>query len=271
MAARTAKKKTATTRKRLYAAPALEKGLDVLELLSREEQGLTVSEIARRLERSVSELFRMLVVLEQRGYIHAPPESDRYRLTLKLFSLAHRFRPLQRLTSVATPLMRALAFKLEQSCHLVIYYEGKGHVVAQQDSPSERILSIRLGAEVPLVDSCSGHVLLAYADTESRGAMLAKIPGYHRKPGKRELEAMVKRVSERGCEVISSAQIQGVTDIGYPVFDHTGTCIAALVVPFFFYLDGSHPVDVASAQVLVRDAAGELSAALGREAPPTTD
>jgi DNA-binding IclR family transcriptional regulator len=156
--------KIATTRKQKYAAPALEKGLDILELLSREEQGLSVSEIARRLGRSVSELFRMLVVLEHRGYIYIPPESDRYRLTLKLFSLAHRFRPIQRLTSVATPLMRMLAFKLEQSCHLVIYYEGKGHVVAQQDSPSERILSVRLGAEVPLVDSCSGHVLLSYAD-----------------------------------------------------------------------------------------------------------
>ena len=45
-----------------YSAPALEKGLDILELLSKQEAGLTQSEISRALGRSVSEIFRMLVV-----------------------------------------------------------------------------------------------------------------------------------------------------------------------------------------------------------------
>ena len=51
-----------------YTAPALEKGLDILELLSSTDAGLSLSEIARDLGRSVSEIFRMLVVLQQRGY-----------------------------------------------------------------------------------------------------------------------------------------------------------------------------------------------------------
>lgn len=254
-----------STRKREYAAPALEKGLDVLELLSREEQGLTVSGIAQRLGRSVSELFRMLVVLEQRGYIYTPPGSDRFQLTLKLFELAHRFRPIQRLSSVATPIMRELAFRLEQSCHLVIYYEGKGHVVVQQDAPAERILSVRLGAEVPLLDGCSGHLLLAYAGPEIRAAMISKIPKHHRRPRKQEVDEIVARVKGCGNEIMASAQIQGVTDIGYPVFDHTGGCIAALVVPFFLFLDGSHSVDFDMVQPQVGEAANQISRALGWE------
>jgi len=56
-----------------YTAPALEKGLDILERLSLSETGLSLSEIARDLGRSVSEIFRMLVVLEQRGYISQSP------------------------------------------------------------------------------------------------------------------------------------------------------------------------------------------------------
>src|SRR5579875_1549790 len=67
-----------------YAVPALEKGLDVLELLARQSQGLTKSQLARELNRTVSEIFRMLVCLERRGYI-APVEEDRYSLTLRLF------------------------------------------------------------------------------------------------------------------------------------------------------------------------------------------
>ena len=52
-----------------YAAPALDKGLDILELLASETEGLTRSEISRRLGRTVGELFRMMVCLEERGYI----------------------------------------------------------------------------------------------------------------------------------------------------------------------------------------------------------
>ena len=46
--------------------------------------GLTKSEISRELKRTVSEIFRMLLCLERRGYI-AQVESERYALTLKLF------------------------------------------------------------------------------------------------------------------------------------------------------------------------------------------
>jgi hypothetical protein len=50
-----------------YSAPALEKGLDVIELLAAEQHGLTLQEIARRLERTATELFRMLDVLVRRA------------------------------------------------------------------------------------------------------------------------------------------------------------------------------------------------------------
>lgn len=252
-----------TTAQRVYSAPALEKGLDILELLAGEESGLTLSGIASRLERSVSELFRMLVVLERRGYVHTAGGSDKYVATLKLFELAHRFRPVQRLSAVAAPLMRDLSYRCEQSCHLVIYYEGKGHVVAQQDSPSERILSVRLGAEAPLIDSCSGHLILAYATHQERAAMIDRIPRHHRRPSRAEVDKVVERVLRQGYELVNSAQIGNVRDIGYPVFDHTGHLMASLVVPFISYLDDSHPIDIDRAREMTANAALLISRAMG--------
>ena len=70
---------------RKYRAPALEKGLDVLELLSAHGQPLTPSQMSATLGRSVSELFRMIQVLEFRGYIEQ--SSDGYRLTNRLFTV----------------------------------------------------------------------------------------------------------------------------------------------------------------------------------------
>src|SRR5215472_10472639 len=69
MKERRSKREVGHTSKMSYAAPALEKGLDILELLGRQRDGLTKSQLARSLDRSASEIFRMLVCLEQRGYV----------------------------------------------------------------------------------------------------------------------------------------------------------------------------------------------------------
>ena len=73
--------------KRYYPTPALEKGLDILELFASTPEGMTVSEVARRLNRTMSEIFRMLLCLEHRGYLAQSGNKDRYHLTLKLFRL----------------------------------------------------------------------------------------------------------------------------------------------------------------------------------------
>lgn len=259
-----AKNKAAPTKRRkTYSAPALEKGLAILELLAGESEGLKLSDIARRLDRSVGELFRMLVVLEQCGYVCTIDGTDTYILTLKMFDLSHRFPPIKRLLSVAAPIMKALSYTIGQSCHLTVYYEGKGHVVAQQDSPSERIFSVRLGAEVSLFNSCSGHVLLAFADEDERLRMLAKIPSVHKKPGNAAIKKLVSKVRAQGFENIVSLQIQGVQDIGFPVFDYTGKVVAALVVPFVSYLDGSHKIVIYEAIEEIKSASEAISNTLG--------
>ena len=257
------KNDSGTARRKHYRAPALEKGLDVLELLAREPQGLTIGELAHRLGRTVGELFRMVVVLEQRSYIQTREESDTYVLTLRMFEMSHRFPPVARLTTTAGPIMKKLSHYTGQSCHMVIYYEGQGHVVAQCDAPTDRIMSIRLGAVAPLLNSCSGHILLAFADEEERAMMLAEIPGPKHKPRAREIDRMVKRVREQGNEIVASAQVQGVTDIGFPVFGHAGYVAAALVMPFLDYLDGSHSVSAARAAELTEAAAKDISTGLG--------
>ena len=70
-----------------YRAPALEKGLDVLELLAAQTEPMTLTAIVNQLGRSHGELFRMVQVLEHRGYIEQESGGEGYRLTDRLFSL----------------------------------------------------------------------------------------------------------------------------------------------------------------------------------------
>src|SRR5438445_10632879 len=154
-----------------YAVPALDKGLDILELLARESDGLTLNEIARLLDRTSSELFRMVNALCRRGYIGQ--HDDRYVLTLKLFELAHRHKPIKSLTAAAAPLMRDLAHRALQSCHLTVFHAGRVMVVAEIDSPERWAFGLKVGAQVGLTDTASGYVLLAFQDEAGRSAMIA--------------------------------------------------------------------------------------------------
>ena len=82
-------------------APALDKGLDLIEALAAESGGLSQKQIAERVGRSVGEIFRMLGVLEQRGCVSRDPVTAEYTLTLQLFRVAAQFPPTKRLQQAA--------------------------------------------------------------------------------------------------------------------------------------------------------------------------
>ncbi|MFA7666949.1 MAG: helix-turn-helix domain-containing protein [Burkholderiaceae bacterium] len=119
---------------RRYSAPALEKGLEILEALSETSQGYTLRQLAEVLGRNVNEIFRMVVVLRQAGYIQVD-DGDRHTLTLKMFRLAHRQPPLERLMQISQPLLAELAERTRQSCQLMLYRRDRVVVVGQANSP----------------------------------------------------------------------------------------------------------------------------------------
>lgn len=104
-----------------YRAPALEKGLDILERLAIATRPMTVNDIRAALGRSYGELFRMVQVLEHRGYIEQDPQGAGYRLTDRLFSLGMHQPMTLSLVELALPEMRRLAQETGQSCHLAVH------------------------------------------------------------------------------------------------------------------------------------------------------
>src|SRR5207244_13171901 len=147
---------------RQYPAPALEKGLDILELFASEPGGLSKSDVARRLGRTVSEIFRMLLCLEERGYISQSRDGERYRLTLRLFKLAQEHPPTKRMITEALPIMQQVAHEINQSCHLGALAGGQVVIVGQVDSQASSVFDVRTGAVIDLMRVATGHVILAH-------------------------------------------------------------------------------------------------------------
>ncbi len=248
------------SRARSYAAPALEKGIDIIELLADAETGLTVSEIAQQLKRRMSELFRIIVVMERRGWLQKDPETSRYSVTYHVLKLAHRGTPAQSLTLAAGPVMNDLSQLINQSCHLVVRMGNQGLVILRHENQQRHAnLSVRQGAVIDLHTSCSGHVLLAHLDPEERARLLR---GKSRAV-RSNLEKILERVARRGYELHRSPITAGVTDISYPIRGFDGKVVAALTVAYLHVLDDSLPATVEQTRVLLERAARRISQALG--------
>lgn len=243
-----------------YTAPALEKGLDILELLSGRREALTLGQIAEALGRSRGEIFRMVAVLERRGFIARGAE-DGYALTNHLFDLGMRHPAVRGLVGAARPEMAALAAAIGQSCHLAVVSRGHNVVIDRAEGGGDESFAVALGYRRSLADSTSGRVLLAFQAPARREALLAPVraepPRGYDEPAL--LEALA-RIHARGYELAPSRSVVGITDIGAPVRDASGAALAALTVPFVNRADGDN--DLPGATEAVVAAARRISEAL---------
>jgi DNA-binding IclR family transcriptional regulator len=246
-----------------YSAPALEKAIDIIELLADEESGLTVSEISQQLGRRMSELFRIIIVMERRGWLQKDLDSARYSVTYHVLQLAHRGTPAKSLSVAAAPVMSTLSTRISQSCHLVVRTGTQGLVILREENAQRHAnLSVRLGAVIELPASCSGHVLLAHLEATEREALLDTVKR-PRGMSRASLDALLARVRKRGYEMHRSPMTAGVTDISYPIRGFDGKVVAALTVPYLHVVDGSVPTTLDQARRLLEEATRRISQSLG--------
>lgn len=201
-----------------YSAPALEKGLDIIEYLSHKAIPQTQTEIATGVSKSPNEIYRMLAVLENRGYL-IRSNSGKYSISLKLYHISHRHSPVDGLLKVAKPIMEELSNKTKQSCHMSILYNRKLMIISQTKSPGPVTLSIEEGSLFPLLKTTSGRVILAFLDVKERNRILKKDADYKALDSTKQ-EQFLKRleaIRELGYEIKNSEITMGVTDVGVPV------------------------------------------------------
>jgi len=243
-------------RRTTYSAPALEKGFTVVELLAKEKKGLTVSEIAAGIGLSLPEIFRIIVVMERRGWLRKS-SGDKYSVTPHVLHLAFRATSAEELSAIAIPHMRELCAASDQSCHLVIRNGDKGLVITRQQNPGPTGFHVRVGSEIDLKSTCSGHVLLAFG-VEPYGSSNTPAAA-----SEKAFVATLSAVRQRGYERMESARTLGVTDISYPITGIHGDILAALTVPFLRFIDGSQVLSLDDTQALLDQTAKRISAELG--------
>lgn len=245
-----------------YSVPALDKGLDLLEALSISPVPMTLTDLARTLNRSTSVLFRVVDALEKRQYIVRDPLSGGYRLTLKLFELAHTHSPVDQLLQAALIPMRQLSDAIHESCHLAILDQRRLVNIAEELSPDRVRLSIEVGSQVDPVRTASGQLLLAFLSPEERQFVLSMDPDWMQmsRTKRSQLQEQLTAVRRSGYFMMGSATRIGI-DLSVIVGNPDCGIIASLAVAFL--AGGRNHGREKAILPAVRDCASRITNAIG--------
>lgn len=242
-----------------YRAPALDKGLDIIELLAASHRPMSIADISDGVGRSRGEIFRMLQVLEERDYISRGEGDTGYAITPRLFRLGMEQPPVKSAVETALPVMHRLAEEVDQSCHLVVPSGDQIVVIARVDPPGDIGLVVRIGHRRPMAGSASGHVLLAWQEAPVRERWLSVIEHADHALDRRKLMKSIQQIQAQGHASHPSREVDGVTDISAPVMEH-GRAVCALTVPFIERRTRSGSIDVALKHL--KQATADISHAL---------
>jgi DNA-binding IclR family transcriptional regulator len=214
-----------------YRAPALEKGIDILELIATQPAPISLPAIVKALGRSTGELFRMIQVLQFRGFIEQSSDGSGYQLTGRLFALAMNQPSVKGLIEIALPRMRLLATETGQSCHLVMHSQGQIVVVARVESSAEMGFSVRVGHRRSLPETVSGTVLYAFQGERTRERWEELFEPAVSPDELAAFRQRAVRARDVAWAKARSTFVTGVTDISAPVL-RGHEAAAALTIPF---------------------------------------
>jgi DNA-binding IclR family transcriptional regulator len=215
-------------------ATAVERALNILEAAAHRRDGLTNSEISRKLAIPKSSASYILRTLEKRGYLRREAETGRYRLGLKILSLGGDVQGNLDIADVALPFMRSLVERIHLTVHLAVLDQGEAVYVEKVEAPGFFKVNTWVGRRMFLHSTSVGKCLLAWLPKHEIET-LAKHEGLKKRTPKTittvsKLLADLEHVKQSGYAVDDEENSLGARCLGAPIFDAAGNVTAALGV-----------------------------------------
>ena len=213
-----------------YLVPALERGLNILELLSRHPRGLQMGEM-QELRLPPASLYRLLTTLVELGYV-IRGDGDRYRLGRKLLTLGYRSIDASSLVEKALPVMRELRNRTGETVMLGVLYGAEGVVVESVKSDQAVCVSVRIGHHYPLHTAAPAKAMLAFLPDREREELLAKIRFTKFTEATitnaREFERELAEVRRTGIACDRGEELRELRCAGAPILDGKSYPVAAI-------------------------------------------
>jgi IclR family pca regulon transcriptional regulator len=209
---------------------SLERGLSVLQVFSKENARLTLSDVGRLAGLTRATARRILLTLEHLGYVRS--DGRLFFLTPRVLSLGFGYLSSLNLWEIAQPYMEQLVEQTDESCSAATL--DLPDIVYVARVPTHRIMNIALGvgSRLPAHATSMGRVLLADLPDEELDAFLATGPfaaaTERTLTDPAELRAVVRRVRKQGWAMVDQELEMGLRSIAAPIRGSDGRIIAAL-------------------------------------------
>jgi IclR family pca regulon transcriptional regulator len=206
--------------------------LAIITAFSPTATALTVSDIASRTSLPRPTARRLLMTLEQLGYVRSSNGS--YTLTTKVLELGTTYVAALGIWELARPHLEALVARTGESSSMS-QLDGSDIVyVARVSVPKIIALSVHIGTRFPAIATSMGHVLLAdlpraelnaVLRTPSQSGIIPRVV-----PSRKELDAELGLTRQRGWALSDERLSLGIRSIAAPVRDAAGRTVAAVNV-----------------------------------------
>lgn len=213
----------------------LDKGLHVLEALGAagHEEGMSLTELGRAVGMHRTTLLRILTTLHARGFVQRDRATDRYRVGVRMLSLAASLLRSLDIRAIARPHLHVLCRETEELVLLTVLDGGAVVTIERVEAAQAISLRIELGERRPAYCTASGKVFLAYADADEvaqtlAAGMPAVTPRTITSPA--AMHQHLHEVRARGYAWDDEERIEGVRCVAAPVFDADGRVVAAVSV-----------------------------------------
>jgi IclR family KDG regulon transcriptional repressor len=195
-----------------------------------------ISELSQRLGMSKTTVHRVIQTLKALGYVTQEVETERYRLTIRLFELGAKALESVDLVREADVEMRRIGEATREAVHLGAFDEDAIIYIHKIDADYGLRMQSRIGRRNPLHSTAIGKVLLAWMDPADARAVLSHVE--FRKSTQKTLASadavlsILPRVREQGFGEDNEEQEEGLQCLAVPVFDRFGRVIAGLSISF---------------------------------------
>ena len=218
-----------------YTIEALERGLNVLALFSRESPILSLKEIVERAGLNKSTAFRVVSTLESSGYLDKDPRTKQYQPGLKVLQLGFTAISGLEFRQVAHPYLKKLSAEINETVSLGVL-DDMEVIYVDRVRTSRMIVGVvlGLGSRIPAQCASMGKVLLAYLPLNELKARMKKsqlepcTPNSITEPESLKME--LASVREMGYSTNNEELEIGLRAVAAPVWNHNEQVVAAINV-----------------------------------------
>jgi IclR family transcriptional regulator, pca regulon regulatory protein len=209
---------------------SLARGLLLIRAFNARRPAMTLSEVALAAGLTRAGARRILLTLEELGYVSV--EGRQFRLTARILDLGFAYLSSMPFWELAEPVMESLVEKVRESSSASVL-EGTDIVYVLR-IPTHKIMTIRLGpgSRLPAWCTSMGRVLLAGLEDTEVDAVLRRSRLEAHTPltvtDRGELRAIIAGVRARGWALVNQELEEGLISISAPIRDQNGKVLAAL-------------------------------------------